>query len=67
MAETGKDILMQERGGTKSKTVNTRRNSYKRNFTTLILEMDFNHPDLTDREKNNEIFSDVVKSKFLIY
>ena len=33
----------------------------------LILEMDFNHPDLTDREKNNEIFSDVVKSKFLIY
>ena len=40
MAETGKDILMQERGGTKSKTVNTRRNSYKRNFMILILEMD---------------------------
>ena len=27
MAETGKDILMQERGGTNSKTVNTGRNS----------------------------------------
>ena len=38
MAETGKDILMQERGGTNSKTVNTGRNSYKRNFMISILK-----------------------------
>ena len=28
---------------------------------------DFNHPDLTDREKNTESFSDQVKSKFVLY
>ena len=33
----------------------------------LLLEMDFNHPDLTDREKNTESFSEQVKAKFIIY
>ena len=33
----------------------------------LLLEMDFNHPDLTDREKNTESFSEQVKSKFVLY
>ena len=33
----------------------------------LLLEMDFNHPDLTDREKNTESFSEQVKAKFVLY
>ena len=33
----------------------------------LLLEMDFNHPDLTDREKNTESFSEQVKAKFVAY
>ena len=33
----------------------------------ILLVVDFNHPDLTDKEKKSLAFNDHVKSRFLLY